>query len=161
AGLTLSGDLLGTLRYMAPEQALARHGLADHRVDIYGLGATLYELLTGRPAVDAAERAEVLRRIAFEDPAPPRKLNKATPADLETVPLKCVAKNPTERYATAGELADDLRRWLADQTIKARPPSLRQRTAKWARRHRPLVRATAVVALILAAGLGWAVRDWQ
>src|SRR5262249_34596931 len=73
AGLTLSGDLLGTLRYMAPEQALSHHGLVDHRVDVYALGATLYELLTGRPVVDAAERAAVLRQIAFEEPTRPRK----------------------------------------------------------------------------------------
>jgi serine/threonine protein kinase/Flp pilus assembly protein TadD len=159
AGLTVSGDLLGTLRYMAPEQALARHGLVDHRTDVYSLGATLYELLTGRPAVDAADRAEVLRRIAFEDPAPPRKLDKAIPAELETVTLKCLAKNPSERYATAGELADDLRRWLGHQTIKAKPPSLRQKAAKWARRHRPAVAAVAVCAIAavtaLAGSTGW------
>src|SRR5262245_53125196 len=85
AGLTMSGDLLGTLRYMAPEQALARHGLVDHRADVYGLGATLYELLTGRPVVDGADRSEVLRKIAFEDPTPPRRHDRAIPAELETV----------------------------------------------------------------------------
>src|SRR5207244_7100383 len=102
-GLTLSGDLLGTLRYMAPEQALSRHGLVDHRADVYGLGATLYELLSGRPAVDAADRAEILHRIAFEDPTPPRKLDRLIPAELETIALKALTKNPAERYATAGE----------------------------------------------------------
>jgi tetratricopeptide (TPR) repeat protein len=128
---------------------------------VYALGATLYELLTGRPAVDATERAEVLRKLAFEEPASLRKLDKAIPAELETIALKCLAKNPSERYATAGELADDLRRWLADKTITAKPPSLRQRAAKWARRHQPLVRATAAVVLILAGSLGWIIRDWQ
>jgi serine/threonine protein kinase/Tfp pilus assembly protein PilF len=156
AGLTLSGDLLGTLRYMAPEQALARHGLADHRVDIYGLGATLYELLTGRPAVDAADRAEVLRRIAFEDPTPPCKLDKTIPAELETIALKCLAKNPAERYATAGELADDLRRWLQDQSIRAKPPTLRQRAAKWSRRHRPVVMTAASLLAVLVVILAGA-----
>jgi serine/threonine protein kinase len=150
AGLTMSGDLLGTLRYMAPEQALSHHGLVDHRADVYALGATLYELLTGRPAVDASERAEVLRKIAFEDPTAPRKLDKAIPTELETIALKCLAKNPAERYATAGELADDLRRWLGDQTIKAKPPSLRQKAAKWGRRHSGIV-AASIVGLILAA----------
>jgi serine/threonine protein kinase len=143
AGLTVSGDLLGTLRYMAPEQALSRHGLVDHRADVYGLGATLYELLTGRPAVDATERAEVLRQIAFEESTPPRKLDKAIPAELETVTLKCLAKNPAERYATAGELAADLRRWLGDKPIKAKPPTLGQRAVKWSRRHVAWVWAAA------------------
>src|SRR5207244_7538345 len=106
-----------------PEQALARHGLVDHRADVYGLGCTLYELLTGRPAVDAAERAEVLRMIAFEEPAAPRKLDKSIPAELETVTLKALAKNPAERYATAGELADELRRWPPGQSSRANRPS--------------------------------------
>jgi serine/threonine protein kinase/Flp pilus assembly protein TadD len=152
AGLTMSGDLLGTLRYMAPEQALARHGLVDHRADVYGLGATLYELLTGRPAVDATDRADVLRQIAFEDPIPPRTLDRVIPAELETVTLKALAKNPNERYATAGELADDLRRWLEHKTIRAKPPTLKQRAAKWALRHKPLAwAAVAVVAVVMAA----------
>jgi serine/threonine-protein kinase len=146
---------------MSPEQALARHGLVDHRTDVYGLGATLYELLTLTPAVDGADKQEMLRQIAFEDPTPPRKLDKAIPAELETIALKCLAKNPSERYATAGELADDLRRFLADRTIKAKPPSLPQKAVKWARRHQPLVRAAAVIALILAGSLGWIIRDWQ
>src|SRR5262249_34083253 len=127
AGLTASGDLLGTLRYMAPEQALARHGLVDHRADIYGLGASLYELMTGRPAVDADDRAEILRKMAFEEAVSPRKLDKRIPVELETITLKCLAKTPAERYATAGELADDLRRWLGDQAIKAKPPTLGQK----------------------------------
>jgi tetratricopeptide (TPR) repeat protein len=163
AGLTLSGDLLGTLRYMAPEQALARHGLVDHRADVYGLGATLYELLTGRPVVDATERVEMLRQIAFEEPAAPCKLDRAIAAELETITLKCLAKNPAERYATAGELADDLCLWLEHKTIKAKPPSLRQKAAKWARRHRPVVWATlvclAVTATVLASGIGWVAGD--
>jgi serine/threonine protein kinase len=120
--LTATGDLVGTLRYMAPEQALAKHGLVDHRADVYALGATLYELLTGRPAVDGADRQEILRKIAFEEPAAPRKLDRGIPADLETVVLKALAKEPAERYATAQELADDLRRFLADEPIRARPP---------------------------------------
>jgi serine/threonine protein kinase len=131
AGLTVSGDLLGTLRYMAPEQALARHGLVDHRTDVYSLGATLYELLTLRPAVDAADKQETLRKIAFEEPVAPRKLDRAIPAELETIALKCLAKNPAERYATAGELAADLRRWLDDKAIKARPPGVRERVVRW------------------------------
>ncbi|MFO0844156.1 MAG: serine/threonine-protein kinase [Gemmataceae bacterium] len=87
-GLTMSGDLLGTLRYMAPEQALARTGLVDHRADVYGLGATLYELLTLKPAVTGDDKKAVLYRIAFEEPAAPRKLNRGVPRDLETITLE-------------------------------------------------------------------------
>jgi serine/threonine protein kinase/tetratricopeptide (TPR) repeat protein len=149
AGLTLSGDLLGTLRYMAPEQALSRHGLVDHRADVYALGASLYELLTLRPAVTGTERAEVLRQVAFEEPVAPSKLDKGMPAELETIVLKAVEKNPADRYATAQELADDLRRFLEDRPIRARRPTLWQRLTKWGRRHKGVVR-TAFAALVLA-----------
>jgi tetratricopeptide (TPR) repeat protein len=163
AGLTLTGDLLGTLRYMSPEQALAKHGLVDHRTDVYALGATLYELLTLRPAVGGEDKQEVLRRIAFEEPVAPRKLDQAIPAELETVTLKALAKTPAERYATAGELADDLRRWLTDQAITAKPPTLVQRAGRWGRRHRPVVwsalAAGLAVAAVAAGGVGWVARD--
>jgi serine/threonine protein kinase/WD40 repeat protein/tetratricopeptide (TPR) repeat protein len=152
-GLTVSGDLLGTLRYMSPEQALARHGLVDHRTDVYSLGATLYELLTLRPAVDGASKHEVLHRLAFEEPVAPRKLDRSVPAELETVTLKALARDPGERYATAQELADDLRRWLDDRPTLARPPGLLQRLRKWSRRHRPLVVGLGVFLTLLAAGL--------
>src|SRR5262249_42886693 len=109
--LSLTGDLLGTLRYMSPEQALARPGAVDHRTDIYALGATLYELLTLRPAFDGQDRQELLRQIAFEEPPPPRRVDPAVPRELETVVLKAMDKEPEGRYATAQELADDLRRF--------------------------------------------------
>jgi hypothetical protein len=157
AGLTMSGDVIGTLRYMAPEQALAKHGLADHRVDVYGLGATLYELLTGRPAVQGEDKADILGRIAFDDPVPPRTFDKAIPAELETVALKCLAKEPSERYGTARELAEDLRRWLADRAIAAKPPSLRYRIGKWAARHRAFVAVTLAFLTVATAGLAAAV----
>jgi serine/threonine protein kinase/WD40 repeat protein/tetratricopeptide (TPR) repeat protein len=152
-GLTVSGDLLGTLRYMSPEQALARHGLVDHRTDVYSLGATLYELLTLRPAVDGATREEILHRLAFEEPVAPRKLDRTIPAELETVTLKAMARDPQERYATARELADDLRRWLADRPILARPLGLFGRLRKWCQRHRPLVVALSAFLILLVAGL--------
>ena len=110
AGLTITGDLLGTLRYMSPEQALAKRGYLDHRTDIYSLGATLYELVTLRPAVDGQDRQEVLRKIAQDEPTPPRRLNPAIPRELETILLKAMNKEPGSRYATAQELADDLDR---------------------------------------------------
>jgi hypothetical protein len=158
--LTLSGDLLGTLRYMAPEQALARHGLVDHRADVYGLGVTLYELLTLRPAVGGKDRQEVLLNISFAEPKKPSVANRGVPRDLETVVLKALAKNPAERYATARDLADDLRRFLEDRPIQARRPGLGQRLRKWARRHRALVGAAVVCLLVagaaLAGSVGWA-----
>src|SRR5207237_8491434 len=100
--ITLPGDLIGTLRYMSPEQALARHGLVDHRTDIYSLGATLYELLTLQPAVAGADKAEILKSIAWDEPTPLRKLDKSIAADSETIPLKCLATEPGERHRTAG-----------------------------------------------------------
>ena len=105
--LTFSGDLIGTLRYMSPEQALAKHGLVDHHTDIYALGATLYELLTLKPAVDGQDRQEILHKIESEDSLPPRKRNRAIPVDLETIVMKAMAREPGQRYATAQALADD------------------------------------------------------
>lgn len=154
--LTGTGDVLGTLRYMSPEQAGARHGLVDHRTDVYALGATLYELLTGVPAVDGADKADILHRIAFADSTPPRKLDRGIPADLETVVLKCLAKDPGERYATAGELASDLKRFLAHEPIRARRPTVRQRASKWARRHPRAAAAAALTGVLaLAAAVAW------
>jgi tetratricopeptide (TPR) repeat protein len=152
-GLTKTGDVLGTLRYMSPEQALARHGLVDHRTDVYSLGATLYELLTGRPAVQGQDRQEILRRIADEEPRPPRVLGPAIPADLETVVLKALAKEPGERYGTAQELADDLGRFLRQEPVRARRASLVQRAAKWGKRHRAAVRAGFVALLAVLVAL--------
>ena len=139
ARLTMTGDLVGTLRYMSPEQALAKHVVVDHRTDVYSLGATLYELLTLEPAFGGNDRQELLRQIAFEEPKPPRRINKAIPAELETIVQKAMEKNPAERYATAKELADDLRRWLADEPIRARRAGVVKRVRKWGRRHRALV----------------------
>jgi tetratricopeptide (TPR) repeat protein/serine/threonine protein kinase len=149
SGLTLTGDLVGTLRYMSPEQALAKHGLVDHRTDVYSLGATLYELLTLRPACGGSDRQELLRQIAFEEPRRPRKLNKVIPGDLETIVLKAMEKNPGDRYATAQELADDLERWLRDEPIRARRPTVLQRLRRWSRRHRPVVAGLAAGLLTL------------
>src|SRR5262245_54233618 len=150
----MTGDLVGTLRYMSPEQALAKHGLVDHRTDIYSLGVTLYELLTLEPVFPGRDRQELLRQIAFEEPRPPRRLNRAIPAELETIVLKAMEKNPADRYATAQELADDLERFLKDEPIRARRPNPAQRLTKWMRRHKPLVRAlTATVLVVVVAAV--------
>jgi eukaryotic-like serine/threonine-protein kinase len=148
-GLTRSGDLLGTLRYMSPEQAQARRVVVDHRTDIYSLGVTLYELLALRPAFDGRDRQELLRQIAQEEPPAPRRIDPAIPRDLETIVLKAMAKEVAGRYASAQELADDLRRFLDDQPICARRPTPLEAAVRWSRRHRPLVRAAAVTAIML------------
>jgi hypothetical protein len=137
---------------MSPEQALGRRQAIDHRTDVYSLGATLYELLTLRPAFPGDDRQDLVRRIATEDPVPARRVNPAAPAELETIVQKAMAKEPAERYATAGELAADLRRWLDDRPIRARRPTPAQRAAKWVRRHRPLVASLAAAAGLLVAG---------
>jgi serine/threonine protein kinase len=146
AGLTQTGDLLGTLRYMSPEQASGRPGLLDHRADVYSLGATLYELLTLRPPFDGRSRPELLRQIGDEEPTRPRALDRSIPAELETIVLKAMSKAAGERYATAQELADDLQRFLDEKPILARRPSLVERGRKWLRRH-PSVAGTGLLLL--------------
>ncbi len=152
--LTLTGDVLGTLRYMSPEQALGPRGLVDHRSDIYSLGATLYELLTLQPAVRGSDRQEILRRFAFEEPEPPRRINPEVPRELETILLKAIAKEPESRYATAQDLADDLERFLEHKPIRAKRPTLRERAVKWSRRHPSVLASTVVALVLLVAGLG-------
>jgi serine/threonine protein kinase/WD40 repeat protein/tetratricopeptide (TPR) repeat protein len=153
AGLTMTGDLVGTLRYMSPEQALGKRVAIDHRTDLYSLGVTLYELLTLEPAFAGSGRQELLRQIAFEEPRRPRRLNRAIPAELEAVVLKAMEKNPADRYASARELADDLGRFLEDKPIRAQPPTFVQRARKWARRHPEAVVTAAAAAVVLLASV--------
>jgi len=163
AGLTMTGDVLGTLRYMSPEQALAKHGLVDHRTDVYSLGVTLYELLTGTPAVNGNDREEILNAITLDEPRPPRALEAAIPTELETIVLKAMEKSPADRYGTAQEIADDLERFLKDEPIRARRPRLRARLARWGRRHKPLVAAATAALLVglavLAGSFGWIAQE--
>jgi len=149
SGVTVTGEMLGTLRYASPEQALARRGVVDHRSDVYSLGATLYELLTLRPLFASPDRNELLRQIADEEPHPPRSLEPAVPRELETVVLKALRKEPSERYATARELADDLERFLDNRPILARRPTIMERLWKSARRHPSLVSAGLLTLLLL------------
>ena len=132
--LTMTGDLLGTLTYMSPEQAMGDRHAVDHRTDVYSLGATLYELATLRPAFDGDSREALFRQITLECPPAPRSINPAIPPELETIVLKALEKDPVDRYASAQALADDLRRFLNHEPIKARRPSLWVRAVKWARR---------------------------
>jgi serine/threonine protein kinase/Flp pilus assembly protein TadD len=161
--LTMSGDLLGTLRYMSPEQALGSLTSIDHRTDIYSLGATLYELLTGQPVVAGHDRGQLLRQIAEHDPRPPRQLDRRIPVDLETIVLKTLSKEPGDRYLSARELRDDLQRYIEHRPICARRLGLISRMAKWSQRNQGLVAAaaTAVVfsAALLGGLLGWWTRD--
>jgi serine/threonine protein kinase/Flp pilus assembly protein TadD len=162
-GLTMTGDLVGTLRYMAPEQALAQRDLVDHRADVYSLGATLYELLTLQPVFSASNREELLRQVAFEEPTSPRRIDRAIPLDLETIVLKAIAKNPAERYATAQAMADDLGRYLEDKPIAATRPTMVQRARRWCGRHRALVWSAAACAIMavtaVAGSIGWVTGD--
>src|SRR4029078_11548965 len=120
---------------------------------VYSLGVTLYELLTLRPAIDGRDRAEILRRVAHEDPAPPRRLNRALPRDLETIILKAIEKDPAGRYQTAADLAGDLRRFLEDRPIEARRGSLPGVAWRWCKRNRAVAALLLVVQLMLALGL--------
>jgi serine/threonine protein kinase len=157
--LTLTGELVGTLRYISPEQALAKRVVVDERTDIYSLGATLYELLTLEPVFNGGDRQELLRQIAFDDPRPPRRLNPSIPRDLETIVLTSLAKAPAHRYASATDLAKDLRRFLNDQPIKARPEGWLRWLWRKSRRHAASILLglaaviTAVVLLIFLLSL--------
>jgi tetratricopeptide (TPR) repeat protein len=150
-GLTRTGDLLGTFRYIAPELLLGDRMVHDPRSDIYSLGATLYELLALRPVFDGRDRQVLLRQIAQEEPIAPRRIDPAIPRDLETIVLKAMDKEPFHRYATARELAWDLHRYLDDRTIFARRPTIFERAAKFARRHRAVLSAAALVAFLALA----------
>jgi serine/threonine protein kinase/WD40 repeat protein len=144
--LTETGDVIGTVRYMAPE---AFAGPGDARGDVYGLGLTLYELLTLRPAFEEKDRRRLLDNIMDGTLSPPRKLNPAVPRDLETIVLKAIARDPAQRYATSAELAEDLRRFLADRPIRARRVSLREQVWRWCRRNPVVATLGASVALLV------------
>jgi WD40 repeat protein/serine/threonine protein kinase len=152
ASLTKTGDLIGTVRYMSPEQALAKRVVVDHRTDIYSLGATLYEVVTLQPAFKG-DRHEILRDIVLTEPKPPHQVDRGIPRDLETIILKAMTKEPASRYATAQDLADDLRRFLEARPILARRSSLPEKLAKWSRRHRGLLAAAASLLVLTVAGL--------
>lgn len=154
AAETTTGDMLGTARYMSPEQAKSQNSLVDHRSDIYSLGVTLYELLTLQPAVDGQNVQEILRQIGECEPRRPRRLSRAIPEDLETIVLKAIAKSPLQRYASAQHMADDLQRFLNDEPVWAKRPSWARVGMSFLRRHRRPVIAALVSAVSVALLLG-------
>ncbi|WP_339907215.1 protein kinase domain-containing protein [Symmachiella dynata] len=162
AGLTMTGDVMGTLRYMSPEQAAGDNDAVDQHSDVYSLGVTLYEMLSLSPVYPAEDRHELLQKRLQEEPAPLRQVNKAIPADLETIVHKAIAKEPVDRYATAQEFADDLQRFLNGEAIHARRPSVATRFSKWSQRNRALAAAlfaAAFIGGIVAAGIVVVVKD--
>lgn len=142
AELTRTGQMLGSPGYAAPEQALA--GTADVRTDVYGLGALLYHLLTGRPPFQGPTLDSILLQLREGDPIPPGRLNPTVPRDLETICLKCLDRNPTRRYSTAQAMAEDLARFLAGAPIVARPRTWVENGAHWLRRHWLLATAALI-----------------
>lgn len=152
--LTAVGDVVGTLRYMAPEQL---SGEADPRSDVYSLGLTLYELLALRPALDETSRGRLLRQLTDATIPRLRTIRPDIPRDLETIIAKAIAREPKHRYATAAELADDLRAWIEDLPIRARRVGPVERLWRWCRRNRAVaaLAGVALVSLVSAATIGW------
>lgn len=143
--LTETGDFLGTARYMSPERF---KGQGDHRGDIYGLGVTLYELATLRPAFGSDNRLQMIEQIAKDDPPKPSEINRHFPLDLETIILKSMEKEPSRRYQSAADLADDLRRFVDDQPIRARRASTLEQTVRWMRKHK--AQTVAMLSMLIA-----------
>ncbi len=156
--LTLSGQVVGTPGYLAPEQVEGRR--ADRQgpaTDVWGVGATLYRALVGRPPFDGGDVASVLARVVFAEPEAPRAADPSIHPDLETIVLRCLEKEPERRYASAAALAEDLRRFADGEVIEARPIGRLGRAARWSRRRRALTAALGVAAALVLGTSGWGV----
>jgi serine/threonine protein kinase/WD40 repeat protein len=159
--MTQAGDILGTPSYMAPEQAEGKgSGSVGPGADIYAVGAILYEMLVGRPPFDAEDAVRTVLQVLNDDPTPPARLSTGIPRDLETICLKCLQKDPRKRYASAGQLADDLERFLEGKPIVARPVSTAERLWKWARRHPSIACLLGTTFLAILAALVGTTTMW-
>ena len=154
SSLTLSGAALGTPEYMAPEQASGQSSRVTTAADIYSLGAILYEMLAGRPPFHGGTPLETMRQVMEQEPVSPSTIMHTADRDLETIALKCLAKEPARRYASAAAFADDLDRWLRHEPITARRPGAVERTAKWLRRH-PALASLLMLCLAGASAFLW------
>jgi tetratricopeptide (TPR) repeat protein len=157
--MTLDGQVLGTLAYMSPEQLDAPHEV-DGRGDVYSLGVVLYQMLTHELPFRGVSRMLQLQ-VLEDEPSPPRRLDDRIPRDLETIALKCLAKEPAQRYASAGDLADDLRRFLAGEPIRARPTGAVERLRRWCRRKPTLAGLAGGLVLTLLAGIAGVSWQWS
>jgi dienelactone hydrolase len=157
-GITLTSSFVGTPRYMSPEQIVGGDAKPDHRCDIYSLGATLYELLTLEPLVDGDTQHQVIHQILSDAVRRPRQVNRRIPLDLDTICCKAIEKDPSRRYPSAAELAEDLRRYLGGRVIRARRPGVTGRLAKLICRHKAV---TALVCLVIAASTAAGLIGWK
>jgi tetratricopeptide (TPR) repeat protein len=155
ASLTHSGDVLGSPRYMAPEQTAGRKAEVTTATDVYGLGVVLYVLLTGQPPFAGEDLVALLEQVTTAEPKPPRLCNRRVPGDLDTICLKCLQKEPGRRYGSAEALADDLERWLRGEPIRARPVARVERVWRWCRRNPALalLSVAAAAAVLVAVGV--------
>ena len=156
---TIEGAVLGTPAYMAPEQARGDNAHVDRRTDVYGLGATLYQALLGRPPFEGEPVSAILLQVLQAEPTPPRRIAPSLPADLETIVLKCLEKEPQRRYDSARALAEDLQRFLDGEPVAARPAGLLYRLGKKARKHKAIAAALLVSSLAVSAAAGLAARE--
>ncbi len=165
--ISMTGMLMGTPRYMSPEQAAASSKRVDHRSDLFSLGATLYELLTATPAFAGESPHDVIQHILNHEPVPIRRLNQAVPKDLETIVMKCLAKEPQARYRSALELAQDLRAQMEGRPIRARRAHPIELAQRWLKQHQSSVRqmlaaAAGTMLLIVLCSLAWqAYASWN